>query len=226
MKNEEKLAKVRFLVEPQYLKLKIWAHGWSHIERVVEYAKKLAEMEGVDSFLCQVAAYCHDLGRLIEEERGEYDPVIGRTNHAELSVAPTEKILSEVGFDKNEKREIIEAVSAHQLKKYGGGNKIALVLQDADRKDGLGKWGAVRMASFNGQLLIAEPKNEEELELALSRCFELFPGDEAARKRTYDGVTYALDWYETLLNTESAKEYLKEDYLFSKNFLEKIKKIH
>ena len=167
---EEILEKVRAQVKPQYSKVKCWPHGWLHIRKVVESAKKIAEMERVDPVLCQIAAYCHDLGRIEEEKRGLVNPIAGSPSaHATLSARPTKKVLDNIGIVGQDAEDIIEAVRIHNIRKYRGNNKIALILQDADRTSGFGKLGVLRLATFNCELDIPKPKGEKHIDISIKK---------------------------------------------------------
>jgi HD superfamily phosphodiesterase len=218
-----KLEEIQKTVAPLYGEIHCWPHGWLHIRNVVANAKVLAEMEEVDPYLAQVAAYCHDLGRVVEERRGNVDPAPGAKGHAELSAPLTQKILSDLGFDKQDIDTVSEAVAVHQQKKYEGTNKIALILQDADRKDGLGRWGVIRTAVFNARIDgIAPPLNDAEIDRVHEKILRVVSTDEDKRQMMIRATEFTLAWYDELLNTQSAKEYLKADREFSGMFLQKI----
>ena len=212
------LLDVEKLVKPKYDKIKYWAHGWPHILRVVRYSEIIAKKEGVDPILCGIAAFCHDLGR-IKEESLLNDGI--KINHALMSVEPTKEILKKIGIDGKDFDLIIEAVRVHSDKKYLGENKVALVLQDADRWDGLGAWGVLRSCSWDCKLIFEPPvKNKEE-----ERIKEILPtilNDKTMRDNLIKHTQRCIEWYEDLLNLKSSKELLKQDYTYSKEFYIKL----
>lgn len=221
--SQKTVAEVEKLVRPIYSKLIVWAHGWEHIKKVAQAAKDLAEMENVDPVLCQIAAYCHDLGRLEEEERGIVNPVAGTpSQHAEFSVQPTEEILKSVGIDGRAAEEIIEAVRIHNIKKYEGENNVALILQDADRADGFGKMAILRFASFNCQLPIHEPKSDLDANGEFERLKEILKQKKDCRDRMLHTLEYVFGWVDNLANTESLKKYVADGYEFNKKFFDEI----
>jgi len=221
MSEREDLEQVELLVKPGYHGLAHWAHGWVHIRHVVENAKNLAQMEGANQFLCQVAAYCHDLGRKIEEEKGQFNPIPGAPGHAGFSVAPTQAILQKVGIFGVDAEKVIEAVKFHQLRKYFGSNEVVLILQDADRKDGLGKWGVARAMNYNCEMEFPQP-SETELEKAIEVNLARIRENAELKERFVRVMNFTLDWYRELLNTESAHEYLKTDFKYSEKTLERV----
>ena len=41
------------------------AHGWPHVDRVRRLAVRIAQAEGVDAWLAEIAALIHDVGRSV-----------------------------------------------------------------------------------------------------------------------------------------------------------------
>ena len=223
MTEKEKLKKVRELVQPTYEQIKCWGHGWQHILNVVEWSKKIAQGENANSFLCQIAAYCHDLGRLEEEEKNLVNPVAGAPSaHAVLSVKQTEKTLDEIGVVGKEREDIIEAVRLHNIRKYEGSNKILSVLQDADRADGYGKFGVLRLAVFNCRIPIPEPRNESEVDALFKKLKSDLKNHPEYKVEMLHTLEFVFGWYDELLNTESARAYLSDGYKFLKSFYREI----
>ncbi len=215
---------VENLVRPVYDKIQVWAHGWIHIEKVANSASDLAKLEGVDPVLCKIAALCHDLGRLEEEQKGLVNPIPGTPNpHAGLGVKPTEEILKRVGITGGEASQIVEAVKIHSTRKYEGDNKIALILQDADRTDGFGKIGILRAATFNCEIKTHKPESEEDLDSEIEKVKEILKNDEVLRQRMITTLNYVFGWVDVLANTRSLKKYIAQDYEYNKKFLEEIK---
>ncbi|MCX6809366.1 MAG: HD domain-containing protein, partial [Candidatus Berkelbacteria bacterium] len=172
------LKQVEGEVKPIYAEIKAWTHGFKHVSGVVKAAKDLAEMEGADPVLCQIAAYCHDLGRLEEEEKNLVNPKPGTPSaHAVFSVKPTNKILDKVGIKGKDREKILEAVKLHNIRKYEGDNEILLVIQDADRADGFGKLAILRFATFNCEMLIPEPQNPKEVDEDFEKMMSILKED-------------------------------------------------
>lgn len=222
MYSKDLLEKVEILTKPTYIKLKIWTHGWLHVLGVVRAAKAIAEMEGVDPVLCQIAAYCHDLGRLEEEEKNQVNFKPGSpSSHAAMSYIPTKKILEEIKITGKDAEDILEAVKIHNIRKYEGPNKIALILQDADRADGFGKFAILRFANFNCEIDIPEPTGNEDKLFEYVR--EILKNDKVKRERMIETLEYVFGWVDELANTESLRKYIAGDYDFNRKFLEELK---
>lgn len=222
--QEELLKKVEKLVKPTYDRLKIWGHGWSHILGVVKAAKALAELEGADPVLCQIAAYCHDLGRLEEEEKALVNFKPGSPSpHAGMSYAPTKKILHQVGISGKDADDILEAVRIHNIRKYEGPNKVALILQDADRTDGFGKMGILRSAVFNCEIKIPEPKGSNHVDELIEQVKEILKHDKTKKERMMETLDYVFGWVDVLANTKALKIYTKEGYQYNRDFYNELK---
>ena len=225
MISQKQVEKVHQIVEPRYKKIRCWVHSWLHVKEVVKAARVLAEMEGEDVNACLVAAYCHDLGRLAGEERGPVPKILGDKGHAALSVEPTKEVLATVGIGGKTAKEITEAVAVHSIKKYTGPNKIARILQDADRKNGLGKWGFVRAVKFFTKIKLGQVTEKTDLEVLVKKSYQLLIQNPADIKTVIGVLKFTLEWYDELLNTEAAREYLKGDYLFTKRMLVRLEKV-
>ena len=224
--NEEKLARVRELVKPIYQKLKIWPHGWYHVEDVVRFARLIAEKEGENTYLCQLAAYLHDLGRLQEEKRGPVNRTPGTQGHAELSIEPARQILDSIKELKTkEKKAILEAIRFHSLKKFPTRNPIGLVLQDADRWDGMGKFGIMRTAVFNAEMPIKEAEARSNPDKVLEKILNFASDNKNQRDKLIRAMQFVVEWYNTL-NTKSSRGLLKKDWEFSKKYLRKLEELN
>lgn len=226
MDKEQILISVKADVLPIYGKLKCWIHGWNHVESVVDAAKDLAHMEGADPFLCQLAAYLHDLGRLEEEERGLVDPR-PRTSlgHAFFSLKPADGILRKYKIKDPDRERVLEAIRVHPSRKYEGDNEIALIMQDADRSNGFGPVAMLRFAFFNCEIPIEEPNSESDVHEKVEKLIEVLKADSGKRQRMIETLEYVNDWYDVLLNTKSAKNYIKEDHEYNQDFLESLKNL-
>lgn len=222
--KEENIETIRNLVKPEYAKIKCWAHGFSHIERVVETIKVLAEMEGENPYLFILAAYCHDLGRVRQEKKGDFprSPDVPN-NHGELSVKPTKKFLRKIGIKGKDKKDILDAVKKHPMRGYQGKNKILNFLQDADKGDGIGKWGIVRIAKFNSKIDLDEP-NKENIDQAIEKARKELIENKTSREEFLKLSRISLDWSDkNMLHTESAKKYFIPDFQCLRNFIDSLK---
>lgn len=124
-------------------------HGWEHVNRVREYAKEICKEEGGDMLSVEIAALCHDLGRVIEKT----DP--RKRRHAILSLNEAHGFLQDLYqrgmIDIDRWRGISSAIARHsKLPKEGGKSELTQkeltqkIIRDADRLDGFGFSGILR----------------------------------------------------------------------------------
>lgn len=223
----DKVEQVKKLVKPEYDKLKCWIHSWPHIEKVVNNIKKLAELEKVNPEPCMIAAYCHDLGRIEEEKREEKGEK--PLPHALFSIEPTIKILQKVGISGIEFAQIIEAVAVHSYKIYDGTNKVAQILQDADKMAGFGPWTIIAAVKFwggeeyiNSKEIIKNGKDKNKLKEMADFTLEKIEKGPILDGAIY-GLDYILKWWD-MFHTKHARDFAQEGYeylLEAKEFLVK-----
>lgn len=116
-------------------------HGLPHIERVYKWMLKIisAENLNVDLELAKLAAYLHDIGRLVGEPHAYYSAIIA------------EELLKEVGCSSKVSEEIVTAILSHSFsyaKASPSKSKLAMLLSDADKLDALGIVGFLRVFIF------------------------------------------------------------------------------
>ncbi len=116
-------------------------HDWWHIERVVRLARRLAEEEGADVFLCELAALTHDLAdwKLNADEAQALSDLrawLAQHGADEATTAATLEIITQMSFK-------------------GGGQPPmrtleGQIVQDADRLDAIGAIGIARAFAYGG----------------------------------------------------------------------------
>lgn len=182
-------------------------HDWPHIERVAAVARRLAEAEGADSYVCNLAALLHDVGDVklnSSKEAGE-QKVRDWLNGQLLKESVREHIM-----------EIISTVS------YNGGNNPPMrtlegqVVQDADRLDALGAIGIARTFVYAGTK--GHPMHDPALVPQESMS--------VAEYRKEHNQTAVNHFYEKLLrlkdriNTAAGRALAEERHLFMERYLE------
>ena len=147
------------------------AHGFDHVEYVVNMARKIALQEGADLRIVVPAAYLHDLVSRGEVER--YDL------HTAESASEGKRFLTKIGFSADEIERIGEAIITSSYECYLDGvepkSLEAKVLRDADWLDAIGARGIARVFVFAGHYGCPEmgtvdwdPDNPERLEMSVS----------------------------------------------------------
>lgn len=147
------------------------AHGFDHVEYVVNMARKIAMSEGANLRIVIPAAYLHDL--VSREEVESYDL------HTGQSAAEGKRFLKDLGFSTDDMEKIGEAIMTSSYESYLKGMEPksleAKVLRDADWLDAIGARGVARVFVFAGHYGCPEmgtvdwdPDNPEKLEMSVS----------------------------------------------------------
>jgi uncharacterized protein len=116
-------------------------HDWSHVERVQRLARAIAQEEGADVYVCELAALLHDVADY--KIAGDEETGLARV-HAWLMANHIEDATA------RQVMEIIEHMS------FAGGSRPPMttlegqVVQDADRLDAIGAVGVARAFAFGG----------------------------------------------------------------------------
>lgn len=147
------------------------AHGFDHVEYVVNMAKKIAQREGANLRIVVPAAYLHDL--VSREEVESYDL------HTEESAAEGTLFLKNMGFSANEMELIGDVIKTSSFESHLKGREPisleAKVLRDADWLDAIGARGIARVFVFAGHYgcpkmgtVDWDPDEPEKLEMSIS----------------------------------------------------------
>lgn len=179
-------------------------HDWWHIHRVRNMAVHLAEKEGGDLFLIEMAALLHDLD----------DWKLGNGENT----SKTKSWLKQIDIKKNDAEKIEEIIEQVSFKGAGVETKAesleAQIVQDADRLDAIGAIGIARTFAYGGNKgrLLHHP----DIDPQLHDSFEEY------KKTTAPTINH---FYEKLLllkdrmNTKAAQEIAEERHDFMENFL-------
>ncbi|HYQ57411.1 MAG TPA: HD domain-containing protein, partial [Draconibacterium sp.] len=179
-------------------------HDWWHIYRVHNMAVHLAEKEGGNLFLIEMAALLHDL----DDWKLSDSKNTSKTKYWLNQISIKEK-------DADKIEQIIEQVS---FKGAGVETKTssleAQIVQDADRLDAIGAIGIARTFAYGGNKgrLLHHP----DIEPQLHNSFEEY------KKTTAPTINH---FYEKLLllkdrmNTKAAQKIAEERHVFMENFL-------
>ncbi len=123
------------------------SHGWDHVERVERLAAHIARCEGADLFIVRLAAFLHDVARVVEDSSG------GTICHAEAGSAMAFDFLREKGLDEKAARHVADCVLAHRFRNEHAPATIeAKCLYDADKLDSIGAIGIGRAFLFAGEV--------------------------------------------------------------------------
>jgi len=182
-------------------------HDWFHIERVWKMAKFIAQKEGGDLFVVELAALLHDIA--------DHKFVDDADEVAEIRIR---KILSDLKVDEVIIQKVNHIVSRCSFKGNAEENKMdvleGLIIQDADRLDAIGAIGIARTFAFGGKFgnLLYHP--------------DIKPTKFSSAKEYRDKRTHTINhFYEKLLllkdlmNTETGKKLALDRHVFMEKFL-------
>ncbi len=149
MLSEALLTKVWEIADSYYPKHD-WAHGRSHIERVLRMAKEIGKREGADPEIVDLAAILHDIF-----ENREAHSHIGGFRHEIEGSKEARKILTNLGFADKTIDGVCHCIESHRKRseKIEPQTIEAKCLFDADKLDCIGAIGILRSAfvSFDHQ---------------------------------------------------------------------------
>ncbi|WP_339228014.1 HD domain-containing protein [Oceanobacillus sp. FSL K6-2867] len=189
MQKEEQLKHIRDYVYTLFRDDET-GHDYYHMERVARIAKMIAEVEQANEFLCEAAAWLHDVGdeKLFQNPKDS----IKRTNAFLASI-----LLKET--DINTINHIISGVS------YSKGVVVpdtleGRIVQDADRLDAIGAIGIARTFAYGGA-------NQQLM---------YHPTKKATSIQHFDDKLLKL---KDFMHTKSAKELAIERHRFMESFL-------
>lgn len=123
-------------------------HDLYHLQRVYNLALHIQETEGGDRLVVGIAAFLHDVHRIIEKETGKFCP-------PKESLPTILKLLTEVDFPKEKISNVLHCVEFHDEYNFTNtGNVVSdietLIIQDADNIDAMGAIGIGRTFTFGG----------------------------------------------------------------------------
>ncbi|HHF2950719.1 phosphohydrolase [Vibrio parahaemolyticus] len=200
-------------IEPQFLEFMQQemqvdaAHDISHVQRVVNTAKKLAMEEGADLSIVLPAAYLHDCFTYPKDH----------PNRKQSSIIAAKKavaFLESIDYPQQYHDAIAHAIEAHSFSANIRPNTLeAKVVQDADRLDALGAIGITRCIQVS-----------TEFDAQLYDDKDIF-----AQQRELDDKQFTLDHFQAKLfkiaetmNTESARREAQKRKTFMQTYLEQL----
>ena len=164
-------------------------HDYEHMKRVAVMANKIAINEGTDPFLCEAAAWLHDIG-----DRKLF-------SNPDQAITEMNKFLTSIHFTEVQKAEINQIITTVSFQKGLVPASIeGKIVQDADRIDALGAIGIARTFQYGGannQLIFQQGNSSTSIQ------------------HFYDKLLKIKD----MMHTAYAKKVAEERHLFMENFL-------
>lgn len=189
-------------------------HDIYHLQRTYNLALHIQKKEGGDRLIVGVAAFLHDMHRVIQTETKKYcEP--------KDSLDEIKKILDSVNFPKNKYEKILHAIAHHEEYSFTKGGKTvkdieSLIVQDADNLDAMGAIGIGRCFSYCGHNQI--PLWAPELKIK-GTWYDDSKNDVSAIHHFYDKLFKLKD----NMNTKTAKIMAKKRHEYMVIFVERFK---
>ncbi|RXT04893.1 HD domain-containing protein [Ammoniphilus sp. CFH 90114] len=204
--NKEKILQAAVSFARQELEKDASGHDWWHIYRVAQTSKTIAKEERADLFICELAAWLHDIA----------DEKITGNEQAGLEKVKTWMQDQEV--DEPTIEHVMDIISSMSFK---GGGKPPMrsiegqVVQDADRLDAIGAVGIARVFAYSGAKarLIHDPENRPRENMTSE---EYRQGKSTGINHFYEKLLKLKD----LMNTDYAKKLAEERHQFMVSYLE------
>jgi uncharacterized protein len=183
-------------------------HDWFHTERVRRMARYLAEKEGADTFVVELAALLHD----VADWKFSGDPTAGARE--------ARTWLESIGGDQPTIDHVCDIIERLSFKGAGVPDRMptkeGMVVQDADRLDALGAIGIARAFAYGGY------KHREMHNPAVAPM--LHTSFEQYKNSTGTTINH---FYEKLLllkdrlNTSTARTIAQKRHAFMEEFLQR-----
>ncbi len=186
-------------------------HDMGHLERTVRNALYIQEKEGGDRVVVGIAAFLHDIHRIMQNETGMFVS-------PKDSLKTVRKILKNVDLTQEQIDKICYCIEFHEEYNWNKNNVTDLntwILQDADNLEAIGAIGVARAFVYGGAHKIemydeAIPLNEKE------DFIEALGDNESTIHHFYHKLFKLGDY----MNTQTAKEMAKKRIDFMKEFTE------
>ena len=121
-------------------------HDISHLTRTMNMALYLQEKEGGDRLIIGIAAFLHDVHRIMQNETGHF---VSQKD----SIPKVKEILKKIDLTNEQLEKICYCIEHHEEYNWNGNNVDdinTLILQDADNLDAIGAIGIGRTFSYGG----------------------------------------------------------------------------
>jgi len=136
-------------------------HDISHLTRTMNIAVNLCEKENGDKLIVGIAAFMHDIHRIMQNESGKFVS-------PKESLPKVREILNHTDLSEEIKDKICFAIEYHEEYNWNGNNVNdinTLILQDADNMDAIGAIGIGRTFSYGGAHNVVMFDEESPLEM-------------------------------------------------------------
>ena len=192
-------------------------HDISHLERTMKIALLLQKYEGGDRIVVGLAAFLHDVHRIMQAESGKFVS-------PKDSLGKVKEILDTIDLDENQVNQILHCIEYHEVYNWNDPtnkeNDInTLILQDADNLDAIGAIGLGRTFTYGGSHKV--PMFDTNVPLDFTKPYAEEMGNDASVIHHCYHKLFKLGDY---MNTNKAKELAFERTEFMKKFVDEFLK--
>jgi uncharacterized protein len=185
-------------------------HDIYHLKRTLNNALSIQKKEGGDRLVIAVAAFLHNIHRIIQNETGKFCS-------PKDSLPKIKSILDKISLKDEQKKKILHCIEFHEEYDFSKKGKTVrdietLILQDADNLDAIGAVGIGRTFAFGGAN-------------GLTMWIPEKPFDRQTYDESKNDPSTIHHFYSKLLklknnmNTETGREAAKGRHEFMKSFL-------
>lgn len=187
-------------------------HDISHLTRTMNIAVNLCEKESGDKLIVGIAAFMHDIHRIMQNESGKFVS-------PKDSIPKVMEILNHTDLSDEVKEKICFAIEHHEEYNWNGNNVDdinTLILQDADNLDAIGAIGIGRTFSYGGAHNVV--MYDEESPLEMDEAYAEHKGDDPSTIHHFyhklfklaDNMNTITAREKAIARTEVMKEFVKE----------------
>lgn len=194
------MEELRKAVEDLFARKYIIGHDFKHAQKVAHFAKLIAKDEGYDEDEAQITGYLHDIGRTLQDTH---------VGHAQASVPLAREFLDKyTNYPTQTKERILYAIEHHSDKTTD--TKLANILQDGDKLDGMGAIGVIRACVSRYYL-----PDYDNNALSLTQASQ-------DPKTIYEFILFQIRWMD-MLYSKTARKIAKKRYEFMILFLKQLR---
>lgn len=186
-------------------------HDLKHLKRVLNLALTIQKKEGGDKIIIGVAAFLHDIHRVMQKEQGHYISPID-------SLPKIKELLAPLKLSGEQKEKILHCIEFHEEYNFEKNGKTAhdletLIVQDADNLDAIGAIGVARCFAYGGAHQLAMWLPEISLK---QKSYNAEKHDPSSIHHFYNKLLKLKD----NMNTTTAKKLANNRHKYMENFLQ------
>ena len=185
-------------------------HDIGHLVRTMKTALYIQEREGGDRIVVGIAAFLHDVHRIMEKESGRFVS-------PKESIPQVKSILSKIDLTSTQVDKICYCIENHEEYNWNGNNVDdinTLILQDADNLEAIGAIGVGRVFQFCGAHLL--PMYDDTIPLNEENDFKEESGYDPSTIHHFYHKLFKLG---DNMNTKTAKELADKRVNFMKSYV-------